>query len=499
MKVVIFGAGKTGTDFLLTIRNREEVVAFIDNDSNKHGKEIHGITIRSVKELDELQYDVIYIACVQNYMDIKNQLIELGISSNRISLLPVEKQVNEKESKNIINSLHLFYETYNKDVYEKKWSELKAQYEKVILYELRVDTIGETILRFLLSMEYIKQDNNLHVFVPEVEKTCRICNKYILDLYEREIYIVRESESAFWAYILRKHLEDVDISEYYKFSERHEYPPFKVNIKKRTPRFRYDEIESGKEFFEKINLDRPYACITARTSAYNMNTLGHDFTYGYRNMEFSAYETAIQYLKQQGIMTVRMGRTESLMDKIDNCIDYAGLYADDFMDLYLSSKCEFFVANTTGSLYMAFLFARPVLTVNRVPISFGCGGCPYEENSLYIPKKYYDENQKKYLSLREIIIVESECLIDGSLYEKKGIRFIDNTPEEIAEAVKEMVERLMGVWQETLEDKQNYEKYLEIYHEMETAALNNPNNWIGGPEPTRISAVYLRGNSYLLE
>lgn len=499
MKAVIFGAGKVGKDFFQAIKNREEVISFIDNDIKKHGKEICGVTIRSIKELDKLQYDVIYIACLKNYMEIKNQLAEYGISPDRISLRPVEKINNEIESKKIINSLYLYHETYCEAAYEEKWNEIKAKYGKIVVYELRVDTIGETILRFLLSMNYMKQDNNLYVFIPEVEKVCRISNKYVLDLYKREIYIVQEREAAFWAYVLRKHIEDVDISEYYKFSVRHKFPVFKVNSRNCARGFNEDEIEKGKEFCKKINLDRPFVCVTARSSAYNKSTIGHDFAFDYRNMEFSDYEMTIQYLQQQGMLTVRMGRTESPMDKIDNCIDYAGLYANDFMDLYLSSKCEFFIANTTGSLYMAFLFARPVLTVNRVPVSFGCGGCPYTEDSLYIPKKYYDKNQKRYLSLQEIIKVESQCPISGEQYERIGIRFEDNTPEEIAGAAKEMVERLRGIWQDTPEDKKNYERYLEIYHEMETAALDNPNNWIGGPEPTRISAAYLRENLYLLE
>lgn len=499
MRAVIFGAGRVGTDFFQEIKNREEVISFIDNDINKQGKDICGITIRSIQELNALRYDVIYIACLNNYREIKNQLTEYGISSAIISLRPVEKINNEIESKKIINSLHLYHETYHEIEYEEKWNEIKEKYGKIALHELRVDTIGETIIRFLLSTNHMIQDHNLHVFIPEATNACRICNKYILNLYEREIYIVREEETAFWAYVLRKHLEEVDISEYYKFTERHEYPVYKVDSRNCAHGFNDDEIERGKDFCKKINIDRPFVCITARTPAYNKNTIGYEYDYDYRNMEFSDYEMAIRYLQKQDLLAVKMGRTEDPIEKIDNCIDYAGLYANDFMDLYLSSQCEFFIANTTGSLYMAFLFGRPVLTVNRVPVSLGCGGCPYTEDSLFIPKKYYDEHHERYLSLREIIKVESQCLIWGKQYREKGIRFVDNTPEEIAEAVKEMVERLNGTWQDTPEDRQNYERYLTIYQEMETAALNNPDNWIGGPEPTRISAAYLRENLYLLE
>ena len=174
---------------------------------------------------------------------------------------------------------------------------------------------------------------------------------------------------------------------------------------------------------------------------------------------------------------------------MDNCIDYAGCYADDFRDLYVVSESMFMIVNACGMFSLASFFLKPLLMVNAVPITFGLSGIQYTEMDLYIPKKYYDISKKRYLSLREMIQVEQECSIWGEKYEKKGIKFIDNTPEEIAAAAQEMVERLTGKWQDNEEDKENYNRYMGIYQEMREAVEGDPDNWTGEPLPDRKSVV----------
>ena len=45
MKVIIFGADRLGIDFYFEIKEKEEVVAFVDNSYEKQGKEILGIEV----------------------------------------------------------------------------------------------------------------------------------------------------------------------------------------------------------------------------------------------------------------------------------------------------------------------------------------------------------------------------------------------------------------------------------------------------------------------
>lgn len=494
MKVVIFGADKAGIDFYLDIRKREEVAAFIDNSAEKQGKEILGVKVLTAEALLTLEFDKIYIASKYHFKEIEKQICELGVLQDKVSFLPIQISKDKK----IPDDLYQFQELYRKEEYDAAWEKIKKQYRSIKVYGLRVDAIGEFITRFFMIRNVCDEDGILKVFVPEIGVAKRICNKYLIELLGRKIYIVQENDALFWAYIFKNYAKDLDISEYDKYSIRNDYLTYKVERENIENWFYDEEVTKGKVAFEQMGLSKPYVCFAARTATYNKKTIGHDFSYDFRNMNFDEYKIAINLLQQQNITAVKMGRMEEPMKRMEGCIDYAGLYAGDFKDLYLASECEFMIANSTGTVYMASLFSKPVLMVNAVPVSFGFGGIQYTDKDLYIPKKYYDMNKNRYLSFREMMEVEMQCLIYGNRYENMGIKFIDNTPEEIADAAQEMLERLGDRWQDSTEDQKNYERYLEIYHEMERNAADNPDIWLGGPMPQRIAASYLRNNLYLI-
>lgn len=509
MKVVIFGTEKIGIDFYFEIKKDEEVVAFIDNNTEKQNKEILGIKIFPVDKLLELEFDRIYIASIFHYRSMESQIVELGIPKSKISLSPIQNYKKQRKAENakqlrdnctkVISSLYQFHEVWHEENYEVMWKQIKEEYEEIKIYQFCANAIGETISRFFMIInDTCENDKILRLFIPDTEDIRRICNKYLLKMLGRKLHIVQENEVAFWIYVIKVHTADLNFSEYDKYDSRNDYPAYKLTMNNCNNWFTDIELEKGDKALEQMGLNMPFVCMAARTAAYNTKTIGHDYSYKYFNMHFEDYEMAIQYLHQQNIMAVKMGRMEDPMPIMNNCVDYAGLYADDFMDLYLLSKCKFMITGPSGIVMMSSLFHKPALVVNLVAIAYGYGGMSYTDNSLYIPKKYYNINEGRYLSLREIIKVESQHIDFASFYEKAGIGFIDNTPEEIAAATKEMIERLNGKWQEDEEEQKNYIKYMEIYHEMEMVAANNPYNWMGGPVPYRIAATYLKENTYLL-
>lgn len=500
MKTVIFGADKLGVELYFEIREEEEVVAFIDNNPDKQGKEILGIKVFSAEKLLDLVFDTIYIASSKVYIDISNQVEQMGIPKSKISFLPVQRF----NLQNIFETLYCFHDFSMKDEYEEKWRNLKEKYNKIKIYRLCAYAIGELITDFFIIKNTCNENGVLRVFIPDVETYIgekRICNMYLLELLGKYIYMVQDNDIALWSYILRIHHSEVDFSEYNVYAKRCEFPTYKENHSKWFSGFSNDEIKAGKKICEKMGLHKEYACIAARTDSYNMATIGNDLgaMYEYRNMCFEDYKETINYLQKEGITAVRMGKGEAKIQEIENCIDYAGNYADDFMDMFLVSNCKFMIGNTSGIIAIANFFAKPLLMVNCVSIITGYSGMAYTENDLYIPKKYFDIHKNRYLSLREIAQLELFCANDGRRYEQRGIKFIDNTPEEIAIAAWEMVERLAGRWQDNEIDKENKVKYRKIYHEMQNAGADMHDSWIGEPIPYKISMVYLRYNPYLLE
>lgn len=384
--------------------------------------------------------------------------------------------------------------------YEKKWKNLKEQYDTIQIFFLTVEAIGELIPRYLvIKNESGIKEKVLSVFIPHLGSSKRSCNDYLMEYISRDILLIRNDELQFWQYIIHNHMSDIKSSKLLKYDKRRKCPVYLKKAYSAATFFTEEEEKRGKEQMQLLHVTGDFVCYGARTALYNQATLGTDFDYDYRNMKFEDYGLSIGYLQECAIQAVRMGRMEQPIQPMDNCIDYAGSGADDFMDLFLVAHCKFLVVNATGIFAFASMFTRPVLMVNLVPISFGMGGIQYTQYDLFIPKKYYSKKEKRYLSLREITLLEVECSIWGSRYAKKGIQFVDNTPEEIREAVEEMQQRLDGTWIETEEDKANYKKYLKIYKETREIARKNKKNWTGEPLPYRLAASYLRNNKYLLD
>ena len=223
-----------------------------------------------------------------------------------------------------------------------------------------------------------------------------------------------------------------------------------------------------------------------------------------------------------------MGRYEEKDNNIKNCFDYAGGYSDDFMDLALFSECRFAIVTTSGMWQLPTIFNRPVLVVNATSFTMACGGVPFTEFDLYIPKKYRNVDSGRYLSLKEIIEIDRLCKNRGDLLLRHGIETVENTPDEILEATQEMMLRLEGKWKDEEVDEENYRRYEtiikplygksvddQIYHSSIKcknpiervvedmsycfAMWENGKGVDNGPIPCRIVATWLRKNPYFLQ
>lgn len=394
--------------------------------------------------------------------------------------------------------LQKFYGLQNGEDFEKRWQQLSRKYTHIILYRLPSDAIGEVIARYFIIENDKCADSVLRVFIPDVGNPERICNKELLKLLGQKIYIVQEDDVVFWLYVFSKYSKKIDKTQFDKYTLRGNAPTYKWKTYDCNFKLKLAERKNFAAQVKQMGLHRPYVCVAARTAIYNKKTLGNDFDYSYRNMDFTDYSKAIGYLHKK-YDVVRIGRSEKPIVLEEQFIDYAGYYANDFMDLYLISNCKFLMVGVSGIGALGTLFSKPILMVNVVPFTFGAGGLRYTEYDLFIPKKYYDIGTKRFLSIREIINLESKCLIFGKRYKQNKIKFINNTPEEIEAACKEMNERLEGVWKDTPEDIENYKQYLRLYNKMQIEAANNTQNWLGGPLPYRIAASYLRNHKYLLK
>lgn len=80
MKYIIFGTGRSARMGYSKLKDKFEIVAFADNNSDKQGKELLGKKILKPSEISKTDNEV--IICSAYYNEIKEQLDELGIRCN---------------------------------------------------------------------------------------------------------------------------------------------------------------------------------------------------------------------------------------------------------------------------------------------------------------------------------------------------------------------------------------------------------------------------------
>ena len=82
--VYIYGAGQTGCAVYQNIKNKYEVLGFLDGNSSKWGQMVNGKPIfGGLEYIKDRDYDLIFIGSFL-WQDIKNELLRNGVEENKI-------------------------------------------------------------------------------------------------------------------------------------------------------------------------------------------------------------------------------------------------------------------------------------------------------------------------------------------------------------------------------------------------------------------------------
>jgi len=536
-RVIIFGVRGNGRECYLKLEHHYEIIAFADNDYSFYGQEFLGKKIISPEDIENEIYDKIIISSWYHYDSIKMQLCDLGISNESISDEFVKPHRNlftrwEFEQNRLCDVMSILSEKSeageNSSTYHDRWEKIKNNYSKIKFYMIYERYLGEFLVRFCTIIKNEKkEDGVLKVFLPCYNDVF-VCNRKLVELLSWYIYLPYGEDLLFWKYVWKYRYKEVDLQDFTKYMLRAKWPPIKWTDKEKIIDLKESELLSAKSKMQQWGLSSyRYVCLGIRSGNYLNKRNGSDGQFSFRNAHYSNYKKVVNYLQKNGIKTVKMGREE---DRIDdkNCIDYAGEYADDFLDLALFAHCKFAIVTTSGMWHLPTIFGRPVLVVNATSFTIACGGVPFTENDLYIPKKYRNTENGKYLSLKEIIEIDRLCKNKGIQLVRNHIEVIENSADEILEATKEMILRLEGKWKDEEIDEENYRKYERIinplygkgvdyqtYHsplkcsdsieqivEDMSYCFSSWENGKGaddGPIPCRIATTWLRNNAYFLQ
>lgn len=159
------------------------------------------------------------------------------------------------------------------------------------------------------------------------------------------------------------------------------------------------------------------------------------------NADIKSYIPAINAIAQRGGYVIRMGhRGMTPLASVNNFIDYANSeFKSEQMDVFLWATCRFFVGSSSGPLSVPPTFGRPVLYTNCPCIGIN----PFLKNSIMIPKLYFSHSYNRYLSFREMLESKSGWTV-SSLLNDIDCTMVDNSPEDISDAVIEMLELKEG-------------------------------------------------------
>ena len=145
-------------------------------------------------------------------------------------------------------------------------------------------------------------------------------------------------------------------------------------------------------------------------------------------------------------------------------IDYATLYRNDFLDVFLTAHAKFFIGTAGGATDLAILFDVPVLGVNYIQI----GVSPPAKNAIFIPKRIINISNQQDVPLAlqlnefEKLPISAETDIHAHM-KTLNWKIVDNTADEICEATKEMLDRLSDQFIEDEEYLIQLKKYWKLF------------------------------------
>ena len=177
---------------------------------------------------------------------------------------------------------------------------------------------------------------------------------------------------------------------------------------------------------------------------------------GARDADIGTYGLAIKSIVARGGWVIRMGNpTMPPLPPMPQVIDYAhSEVRSDWMDVFLWARCRFFIGTTSGPAWVSPTFGVPCVATNWHPLIrrwFGQG--------LFIPKLLWSEREERYLSFAEALTSSVGVAESLDYLASRGIRLVDNTPEEINDVVVEMLDRLEGKLKYSEEDEQLQERF----------------------------------------
>lgn len=202
------------------------------------------------------------------------------------------------------------------------------------------------------------------------------------------------------------------------------------------------------------------AVVHARESGFKAAAGGESPADAIRNARIESYIPALERLVQRGFTVVRIGDPQMTPLRHPGIVDLATSPArTGALELWTVMNSTLFIAGDSGPFAAALLSPAPCVAVNVTNV---LGGYPVRATDRYIVKRVFDHERGRELTLEEMLAPE----YFAGRKDLGRYRVIDNTPDEIADAIDEMLAVLAGAVTPSPEQRR--------FHQLADAAYNDP-------------------------
>jgi putative glycosyltransferase (TIGR04372 family) len=207
---------------------------------------------------------------------------------------------------------------------------------------------------------------------------------------------------------------------------------------KRPPllKIKPDHRERGLKILEALNIPEDAWFVSLHVRSATTFDEDENNLHAGRSCDIDSYIPAVQAITDAGGYVFRMGDpTMKPLPKMPQVVDYAlSSYKSDWMDVFLWACCRFFVGTNSGPAVVLPTFGVPMLWTNVTPFAICSITFP---NSLMVPKLWYSQAEQRLLTFSEILACPAGWCQRRTLDDH--LVLVDNTADELAAGVKEMI------------------------------------------------------------
>lgn len=305
MKILIWGTGSGAEKFLnkLNKSNTEniDIIGFVDNNLDKHGKDFYGKSIYNSNEIKSIKYDFLIVA--SEYKHIYVDIIKMNIDLNKIIPVYIDKfvdaiQYKNSYLKNIMNiqSKYIFTQKmlYNKQNFEDEYFEYK-DYFRYRTFELVADEIIKNNVKGQIAEVGVYKGDFAKIL--NIKFSDRLL--YLFDTFEG-FNIIDEKSDIKNGFLSKQFLDECDFKD--------------TNIDIVIDKMRYKEnVVIRKGYFPETayGLEENFAFVSIDVDLYKsiydalkyfykrLNIGGYIFIHDYNNKEFFGVKKAIELFEEK--------------------------------------------------------------------------------------------------------------------------------------------------------------------------------------------------------